>query len=174
MPADRIRKLIRDVPDFPKEGIVFKDITPVLQDAEAHAATIEWMAGQARDLGADLIAGPESRGFIYGSALALQLGVGFIPIRKPGKLPWKTRAVSYDLEYGTDTVEIHEDAAAVGQKVLIVDDLLATGGTMAACCELVEGLGAEVAGCLFVVELGFLNGIQKLAGRTTRSLLTYS
>ena len=173
MPADRIRALIRDVPDFPKEGIVFKDITPILQDPDAHAATIDWMAEQARDLGADLIAGPESRGFIYGSALALKLGLGFVPIRKPGKLPWKTRAVSYDLEYGTDTVEIHEDAASPGQKVLIVDDLLATGGTMAACCELVEGLGAEIVGCLFVVELGFLNGREKLGGRTNRSLLTY-
>lgn len=174
MSADRIRELIRDVPDFPKEGIVFKDITPILQDPDAYAATIEWMAEQARDLGADVIAGPESRGFIYGSALALKLGLGFVPIRKPGKLPWKTRAVSYDLEYGTDTVEIHQDAAAAGQKVLIVDDLLATGGTMAACCELVEGLGAEVAGCLFVVELGFLGGRAKLGSRTNRSMLTYA
>lgn len=174
MPVERIRKLIRDVPDFPKEGIIFRDITPVLQDAQAHAATIDWMAQQTVDLGASLIAGPESRGFIYGSALALRLGLGFVPIRKPGKLPWKTRAVSYDLEYGTDTVEIHEDAAQHGQKVLIVDDLLATGGTMAACCELVEGLGAQVAGCLFVVELGFLGGRAKLGDRTSRSLLTYA
>ena len=174
MPADRIRELVRDVPDFPKEGIVFKDISPILKDAEAHRATIQWMVEQARDLGANLIAGPESRGFIYASAVAADLGCGFIPIRKPGKLPWRTRAVTYDLEYGTDTIEIHEDAAAEGDRVLIVDDLLATGGTMGAACELVESLGATVAGCLFVIELDFLNGRDKLPDRTVRSLVRYS
>lgn len=174
MSADIIRNLIRDVPDFPKPGIVFKDITPVLSNAEAFGATLDWMAEQAKALGADVIAGPESRGFIFGAPLAQRLGLPFVPIRKPGKLPWKTRSVSYELEYGTDTVEIHEDAATDGQKVLIVDDLLATGGTMAACCELVEGLGASVAGCLFLIELGFLDGRQKLGARPARSLLTYA
>jgi len=173
MPADQIRALIRDVPDFPKPGIVFKDITPVLSDAAAFGAALSWMAEKARELGADVIAGPESRGFIFGAPLAQQLGCAFVPIRKPGKLPWKTRSVSYELEYGTDTVEIHQDAAAPGQKVLIVDDLLATGGTMAACCELVEGLGATVAGCLFLVELGFLDGRGRLGDRPGHSLLTY-
>lgn len=173
MPTERIRDLIRDVPDFPKEGIVFKDITPVLLDPEAFDSTIAWMAARADELGVDRVAGPESRGFIFGTALAQRLGCGFIPIRKPGKLPWRTRAVSYELEYGTDTVEIHEDAASSEHRVLLVDDLLATGGTMGACCELVEGLGATVAGCLFLVELGFLNGRAKLGERPAHSMVTY-
>lgn len=174
MSADQIRALIRDVPDFPKPGIIFKDITPILSDAQAFGATLDWMANQVEALGgADVIAGPESRGFIFGAPLAQRLGCSFVPIRKPGKLPWKTRAVSYELEYGTDTVEIHEDAAAPGQKVVIVDDLLATGGTMAACCELVEGLGASVTGCLFLVELGFLDGRGKLSNRPAKALLNY-
>ena len=162
------------MPDFPKPGIVFKDITPILKDAKAHEATIDWMAEQARELGADLVAGPESRGFIYASALAIKLGCGFVPIRKPGKLPWRTRARTYELEYGTDTIEVHEDAAAAGDRVLIVDDLLATGGTMEAACALVESLGAKVAGCLFIIELEFLNGREKLGGHAVRSLVNYS
>ncbi|MAG59007.1 MAG: adenine phosphoribosyltransferase [Planctomycetes bacterium] len=173
MPHARVQELIRDVPDFPKAGIVFKDITPLLADAPAMDAVIGWMAEQAQELGVDLVAGPESRGFIFGTALAMRLGCGFVPIRKPGKLPWKTRAVSYDLEYGKDTVEIHEDAAGPGQRVLLVDDLLATGGTMAACCELVGGLGASVAGCLFLVELGFLDGRGKMGDPEIRSMVTY-
>ena len=175
-PDERLRLIadrIRDVPDFPKPGILFKDITPLLADPQALRAATEALAAPYRNNRIDLVVGIEARGFIFGTAVAGLLDVGFVPIRKPGKLPWKTRAVSYDLEYGTDTVEIHEDAASPGQKVLIVDDLLATGGTMAACCELVEGLGAEIVGCLFVVELGFLNGREKLGGRTNRSLLTY-
>jgi adenine phosphoribosyltransferase len=173
MTPDRIRSLIRDVPDFPKAGIIFKDITPILKDGAAFNATIDWMANQARDIAVDSIAGPESRGFIFGAALALRLGVGFIPIRKPGKLPWRTRAQTYALEYGEDTVHVHEDAATNGERVLIVDDLLATGGTMGACCALLEGLGAQVAGCLFLVELGFLDGRSKLGQRDVRSLLDY-
>ena len=173
--SDDLKDFIREIPDFPKPGIGFKDITPLLRDAGAFSRSVTAIAGLCQDaeIEADVLAGPEARGFIFGAALAGHLNLGFIPIRKPGKLPWKTRAVSYDLEYGTDTVEIHEDAASPGQQVLIVDDLLATGGTMAACCELVEGLGAEIVGGLFVVELGFLNGREKLGGRTNRSLLTY-
>ena len=173
MKARHIRELIRDVPDFPKPGIVFKDITPVLADPEALRGTLELMAELAGPLNPEIIAGPESRGFIFGTGLASVMGLGFVPIRKPGKLPWRTRSVSYELEYGTDSLEIHEDAVFEGQRVIIVDDLLATGGTMAAACELIEGLRASVVGCLFLVELAFLKGRDRIAPRPAHSIIDY-
>ncbi|MGC6488651.1 MAG: adenine phosphoribosyltransferase [Planctomycetota bacterium] len=162
---------LRDVPDFPKPGILFKDITPMLAAPEAMTAATEQLAGL--EFGAiDKVAGIESRGFLFGVPLAMKLGIGFVPIRKPGKLPWKTHRVEYELEYGTDAVEIHQDAVQPGERVLIVDDLLATGGTMAAAADLVEACGAEVAGCAFVVELAFLQArASKLAGRPCASLI---
>lgn len=173
MSLDRVRSLIRDVPDFPKPGIVFKDITPVLSDPAATKAVLDKMEADARAMKAELVAGPESRGFLFGMPLACRLGVGFAPIRKPKKLPYKTRRASYQLEYGSDAVEIHEDAVRPGQRVVIVDDLLATGGTIGACCELVEGLGGRVAGCLFLIELVFLNGRARFPGREFRSVIQY-
>lgn len=162
---------LRDVPDYPKPGIVFKDISPLLQDARAFATCIDDLADLAAGLNATHIAGMESRGFLFGAPLAIKMGLGFLPIRKPGKLPWKTFAESYDLEYGQDTLEIHTDASAAGERVLLVDDLLATGGTAAASVKLVRRTGAEVVGCLFVVELGFLDGRKMLHGLDSRSLL---
>ncbi|MDP6929960.1 MAG: adenine phosphoribosyltransferase [Planctomycetota bacterium] len=163
---------LRDVPDFPKPGIIFKDITPLLADPKAFQECVDQL--QAMDWGApiDRIAGIESRGFLFGVPLAQALGIGFTPIRKPGKLPWRTQKVEYELEYGTDAVEIHEDGVGPGQRVLVVDDLLATGGTMAASCELVEAVGGVVAGCAVVVELGFLSGRDRLAPHTVGSLVT--
>ena len=163
---------LRDVPDFPKPGIIFKDITPLLADPKAFQECVDQL--QAMDWGApiDRIAGIESRGFLFGVPLAQALGIGFPPIRKPGKLPWRTQKVEYELEYGTDAVEIHEDGVGPGQRVLVVDDLLATGGTMAASCELVEAVGGVVAGCAVVVELGFLSGRDRLAPHTVGSLVT--
>lgn len=166
-----LASFLRDVPDFPKPGILFKDITPLLASPDAMAAATEQLA--ALDFGAvDKIAGIESRGFLFGVPLAMKLGVGFVPIRKPGKLPWKTRRVDYELEYGTDAVEIHQDAVGDGERVLIVDDLLATGGTMGAAAELVEACGAQVAGCAFVIELAFLKAREsKLGGRRCEALI---
>lgn len=169
-----IESLIRDVPDFPKEGIVFKDITPLLADADGFRTSIDAMAALLEGLEFDVIAGPEARGFIFGCPLALKMGKGFVPIRKKGKLPWKTVEESYALEYGEDTVQMHEDAVAPGQKVLLVDDLLATGGTMAACRRLVENQGAEVVATAFVIELGFLGGRKKLGdGLRIERLINY-
>jgi adenine phosphoribosyltransferase len=173
MDLRRLRELVRDVPDFPKPGIVFKDITPLLRDGPALASVIRGMAAQARALGATVVAGPESRGFLFGMGVALELGVGFVPIRKPRKLPYKTRSATYELEYGTDQIEVHVDAVGPGDRVVLVDDLLATGGTMSACCELMEALGAEVAGCLFCIELGFLKGRDRLPGRPVSSVIVY-
>ena len=170
---DSFQDRIRDVPDFPKPGIVFKDITPLLQDPHSFAATIDRMASDVKGHALDLVCGIESRGFLFGAALAKGLGKGFIPIRKPGKLPWKTASESYELEYGTDTIEIHVDAAPGGKRVLMVDDLLATGGTMSAACRLVERGKGEVVACLFVIELSFLKGRDRLAGRSVESLLIY-
>lgn len=164
---------IRDIPDFPKPGIVFKDITPLLGDAAAFDASILALAEPYRGERIDAVVGIESRGFIFGAAVARELGVGFVPIRKPGKLPADTIAVSYALEYGEDTVEIHTDAVQPGQRVLLIDDVLATGGTMAAACELIDKTGAEIVGLAFLVELGFLNGRDKLNGREIHSVLTY-
>ncbi|MEE2887862.1 MAG: adenine phosphoribosyltransferase [Planctomycetota bacterium] len=162
---------LRDVPDFPKPGIMFKDIAPLLADHGALTHCIDQMAAAVADLDIQRVAGIESRGFLFGTPLALKLGLGFTPIRKPGKLPAATTKYEYELEYGTDTLEIHNDGVAPGDKVLIVDDVLATGGTAQAACELVQMVGGEVAACVFLLELGFLSGRDKLIGRTVRSLI---
>ncbi|MEM9388743.1 MAG: adenine phosphoribosyltransferase [Pseudomonadota bacterium] len=170
---DDLARLIRDVPDFPKPGIVFKDITPLLADAAGLRLAIRTMADQIEDLQLDRIVGIESRGFIFGVPLALELGLGFTPARKPGKLPWRTQSQSYDLEYGQDTLEIHEDGVHPSDRVLVVDDLLATGGTMSATVGLVEALGARVVAVSVVIELAFLNGRERLPERRVESLLSY-
>ena len=157
-----IERFIRDAPDFPKPGILFKDITPLLQSPEGLKSSIDGLAGLVDPASYDLVCGVESRGFIFGTALAHALGKGFVPIRKPGKLPWKTDSESYELEYGTDTIEIHTDAVSAGQRVLMVDDLLATGGTMEAALKLVRKIGGEPVGCAFVIELLFLGGRARL------------
>jgi adenine phosphoribosyltransferase len=166
----RLRRTLRDVPDFPKPGIVFKDITPVLADPELFAAVISAMAAPFTDESITHVAGIESRGFIVGAAVAQRLRAGFIPIRKPGKLPWKTAGKDYALEYGTDRLEMHVDACTAGSRVLLVDDVLATGGTAAAACELIEGTGATVSGCSFLLSLVALRGSQRLSGRDVRSI----
>ena len=168
-----LQHLIRDVPDFPKKGILFKDITPLLGNAEGFAASIAGLADLVKGEKIDVVAGIESRGFILGAALALELGVGFIPIRKPGKLPAKTRKKSYALEYGTDSVEIHEDALKPGQRVLLVDDVIATGGTAKAAAELLEDIGGKLVGVAFLIDLSFLKGTEKLAGKKVFKLLTF-
>jgi len=162
---------IRDVPDFPKPGILFKDVTPLLANAEGLKSCLQLLGERAETFGADLIVGVESRGFIFGAALAAHLGVGFAPVRKPGKLPWRKLREDYTLEYGTDALELHEDAVT-GHKVLVVDDLLATGGTAAATGRLVARAGGELRGSLFVVELGFLSGRAALSGKVD-SLIVY-
>lgn len=164
---------IRDVPDFPKKGILFKDITPLLQNGKAFGEAIKAMADHYRREKIEAIAGIESRGFIIGTALALNLGVGFIPIRKPGKLPYKTVRKEYSLEYGKDAVEIHTDAVKKGQRVLLVDDVIATGGTAKAAAELIRDLGADLAGIAFLVELSFLKGAEKLKGEQLYSLIKF-
>ena len=164
---------IRDVPDFPKEGIVFKDVMPLIADAEYFRETILRLAEWARPREPDLILGAEARGFIFGAALAYELGAGFIAARKPGKLPWETVSATYELEYGTDSLEMHRDAVQPGSKVVVLDDVLATGGTAKAKVELVEGLGGTVAGVLFVIELTFLHGRERLAGHDVHSLIQY-
>ena len=171
--ADRLRASIRDIPDFPKPGILFKDITPVLADPALFRDTIAALANQWRAEKPDVVVGIESRGFIFGAPLALALETAFIPIRKPGKLPYKTMRVEYALEYGTDALEAHQDAVAGGQRVLIVDDVLATGGTAAAAAKLVSQLGGDVIGAAFLIELGFLNGRERLDTLQTRALITY-
>ncbi len=158
----QLDRFIRDVPDFPKKGVVFKDITPLLADARALGAAVEQLSAPYADSGVQVVTGIESRGFIFGSLVAQRLGAGFVPVRKPGKLPYKTVRQSYQLEYGSDAVEIHTDAIAKGQKVLMVDDLLATGGTMSAACNLVRKLGGQIVGVAFVIELCFLHGRDKL------------
>jgi adenine phosphoribosyltransferase len=163
MTIDELAALIRDVVDFPKKGIVFKDITPLLADGRAFRATVGHLAERAAAHRPDVIVAIESRGFVFGAAVAAQMGLGLVPVRKPGKLPWRTRRVEYALEYGTDALEMHEDALAPGRRVLIVDDLLATGGTAAATAKLATDAGAVVASCLFVIELGFLEGRARLA-----------
>ena len=165
--------LVRDIPDFPKSGILFKDITPILGSPEAFGEVIAALAEHAASLAPDLIAGIESRGFLLGAPVALALGVGFVPIRKAGKLPSQTEREEYELEYGTAIIEIHKDAISPGQRVLIIDDLLATGGTAAASVRLVEKLGGQVAGLSFLIELGFLPGREALSGYEIHSLLTY-
>jgi adenine phosphoribosyltransferase len=170
---DNLKKLIREVPDFPKPGINFYDITTLLLDPTGLEETIDALTEACRGLNIDTVIGVESRGFIFGAPLAYQLGVGFIPVRKPKKLPSDTVSVSYELEYGTDTLEMHKDAVGEGHNVLIVDDLLATGGTARAVVDLVEGVGGKVSALLFVVDLTFLNGRAKFAGHNVKSLISY-
>jgi adenine phosphoribosyltransferase len=170
---ENLKKLIREVPDFPKPGILFYDITTLLKDRSGLQAVIDVLKERYRNARADLVLGVEARGFIFAPALAYALGAGFVPVRKPKKLPARTVREEYQLEYGTDSLEIHEDAIQPGQNVLIVDDLLATGGTAAAVARLVERLGGKVAGLAFVVELDFLKGREKLAGYDVFSLLHY-
>ena len=168
-----LRELVRDVPDFPKPGILFKDITPILSDPDALEATIDAMAALARVHGATHIVGIESRGFILGTPVAHLLGLPFVPVRKPGKLPSETARVDYELEYGSDALEIHTDAFDQGARVVIIDDLLATGGTAEAACQLVEGRGATVASVLVLIELCFLEGAKRLAPHEVYSLIRY-
>ncbi|REJ77107.1 MAG: adenine phosphoribosyltransferase [Acidobacteria bacterium] len=168
-----LKKYIREVPDFPKPGINFYDITTLLQDARGLRETVDRFCWCFLDHQVDKVVGMESRGFLFAPVLACSLNAGFVPVRKPGKLPAKTVRHSYELEYGSDTLEMHEDAIRPGERVLIVDDLLATGGTAAATVELVRGVGGEIAGLGFVIELGFLPGRQKLAGHEVVSLITY-
>lgn len=169
--VDGLAKILRDIHDFPKPGIVFKDITPLLADPAALSLAVEFLTQPFRDRHVDLVVGAESRGFIFGTAVARNLSAGFVPIRKPGKLPYKTKRVEYALEYGTDAMEIHEDAISPGDSVLMIDDLLATGGTMAACCELVKSLGGNIVGVAFLIELTFLNGREKFSGMPIHSVI---
>ena len=168
-----LRSLIRDVPDFPKPGIVFKDITTLTKDPEGLRVAVDALADRFTDANVDLVVGIESRGFVFGAAVAYKLGVGFVPARKPGKLPAQTVSAAYELEYGTDAIEMHRDAIGQGQRVLIVDDLLATGGTAAAAVELVSGLGGEIVAIAFLIDLAFLRGRDKLAGYEVFSLIEY-
>jgi adenine phosphoribosyltransferase len=169
--VEGLAKMLRDVHDFPKKGIVFKDITPLLSDSAALSLAVEFLTQPFRDQHIDVVVGAESRGFIFGTAVARNLSAGFVPIRKPGKLPAKTRRVEYKLEYGTDAMEIHEDAIWQGAKVLMIDDLLATGGTMVACCDLVKSLGGEIAGVAFLIELCFLKGRDRFNGLPIHSVI---
>jgi adenine phosphoribosyltransferase len=168
-----LRPYIRDIPDFPRPGIVFKDITPLLLDPGAFDAAVRDLAAFARPLDVDLIVAAEARGFIFGGALARELGAGFVPARKPGKLPSETVRVEYALEYGRNALELHADALAGGTRVLVHDDLLATGGTTKAKIDLVERLGGVVAGCAYVIELAFLHGREALAGHEVHALVAY-
>jgi adenine phosphoribosyltransferase len=171
--ANKVKSLIRDVPNFPKKGILFKDITPVLKDSTTFSRIVAALEAYGRKRGTELVAGIESRGFLFGAAVAARLEVGLIPIRKAGKLPWKTVVQKYDLEYGKDTMEIHKDAIKKGQRVLVVDDVLATGGTLVGACKLVEKVGGKVAGTTCLLELTFLNGQKKLKGRDFYSIVQY-
>jgi len=170
---EHLKKLIREVPNFPKEGINFYDITTLLKDADGLKQTIDALAAEYEGEKIDTVIGVESRGFIFAAPLAYHLGAGFVPVRKPKKLPAECVSVSYDLEYGQDTLEMHKDAVGTGHRVLIMDDLLATGGTAKAVVDLVEGLGGEIVGLLFVVELDFLKGREKFNGYDVRSLISY-
>ena len=173
MTTDDLKALVRDVPDFPHEGIVFKDLMPLIGDAKAFHATVEHLAEWARPLEPDVILGAEARGFIFGGALAYELECGFVPARKPGKRPGEKIRATYELVYGSDSLEIHADAFGNGARVIVLDDVLATGGTAQAKVELVEQLGGEVVGALFVIELTFLHGRDKLAGTDVHALIAY-
>ena len=168
-----LNAFIRDVPDFPKKGILFKDITPLLGNGPAFSQAIEQLAKHYENADLQAIAGIESRGFIIGAALAMKMGLGFIPLRKPGKLPYKTKRREYSLEYGKDAIEVHEDAVKPGQKVLLVDDVIATGGTARAAADLLKEIGADLVGIAFLVELSFLKGLEKLKGEKVFSLLKF-
>jgi len=170
---DELKKLIREIRDYPKPGILFYDVTTLLKDSKGFHATVDKLCSHYEGKKVDIVAGIEARGFIFAPALAYRLGAGFVPVRKPKKLPWKATSVTYDLEYGTDTLEIHQDAVTPGQHVLMCDDLLATGGTACAAVNLVRKLGGEVIGAAFAVELSFLNGRSKLLGIDVFSLIQY-
>jgi len=170
---DDIMALIRDVPDFPEPGIVFRDLTPVLANGPALARVTADLARPYHNDGITAVAGMEARGFIFGALVAQALGVGFVPLRKPGKLPAAAHSVSYDLEYGSASLEMHTDAVGPGDRILLIDDLIATGGTAAASCELVNRAGADIAACAFVIELDFLNGRERLRGTPVHSLIHY-
>ena len=167
-----LEKYLRNIPDWPKKGILFRDITPLLADPEAFAAAVDALVADFADAGIEYVAAVEARGFIFGAAVARKLGVGFVPIRKKGKLPYKTETITYDLEYGTDTLEVHSDAVKSGALVLMVDDLLATGGTMAAACELIEKIGGQIAGISFLIELTDLPGRKKLTPYKTTTAIS--
>ena len=171
--AGKVSRTIRDIPDFPKEGIIFKDITPVLSDYRLMLGIIKHFHEVYHDRNIDVVVGVESRGFIFGVSLAMALGAAFVPARKPGKLPYDHISKEYELEYGTATLQMHTDAIRKGQRVLVVDDLLATGGTAAATCELIEELGGRVVSCAFVINLTFLNGSEKLGDVDIQSLVEY-
>jgi len=173
MTADDLRAKVRDVPDFPRPGIVFKDLMPLIADPASFRGSIDLLADWARPRQPDIILGAEARGFIFGGALAYTLGCGFVPARKPGKLPWQTVEATYDLEYGQDTLQIHADALGDGTRVIVLDDVLATGGTARAKIELVHRLGGTVVGALFVVELAFLHGRDRIEGVDVHSLISY-
>ena len=171
--VSQLRGLIREIPDFPTPGILFKDITPLLLDSHGLDAAVAGLAEAAALLGVDFVVAPEARGFILGAALARELGAGFVPARRPGKLPSETVRARYTLEYGINALEVHADALSGGARVLLHDDLLATGGTALALCELVEGLGGRVAACSFLIELSFLRGRERLAPREVQALIAY-
>lgn len=168
-----LKEKIRDIPDFPKQGILFRDITTLLKDGESFAWVVEELVDRYSGKKIDLVAGIESRGFIFGAALACRLNKGFVPIRKPGKLPAKTVSAEYALEYGSDRIEMHVDAVKAGDRVLLIDDLLATGGTMDAACNLVKDTGGDIVECAFVIELAFLNGRDRVKGVDVYSMVTY-
>ncbi len=168
-----LEKYIRSIPDWPKKGILFRDITPLLADARAFAAAIDVLCAGFTEADIDYVAAVEARGFIFGAAVAKKLRAGFVPIRKKGKLPFKTESITYDLEYGTDTLEVHSDAIGEGAKVLMVDDLLATGGTMATSCKLIEKIGATIVGITFLIELSELAGREKLSGYKVTAVISY-
>jgi len=173
MNSINLEKTIRDIPDFPKKGIIFKDITPLLQNPKAFRESVDKIWEKFKDENIDVVVSIESRGFIFGTAIAYKLGAGFVPVRKKGKLPFKTYQVTYELEYGTDTLEIHSDAVKEGQRVLIVDDLLATGGTAKAGAELIEKLKGKVVGMAFLIELTFLKGREKIKAFPVHALIKY-
>ena len=170
---DSLKSYIRDIPDWPKKGILFRDITPLLAAPQAFAAAIDLLSAGFADEGIEYVAAVEARGFIFGAAVAEKLGAGFVPIRKRGKLPFKTESVSYELEYGTDTLEVHSDAVENQAKVLMVDDLLATGGTMAAACKLIEKTGGQIVAIAFLIELSELAGRNKLHGYNIKTVISY-
>jgi adenine phosphoribosyltransferase len=168
-----LQSYIRSIPDWPKKGILFRDITPLLADPKAFAAAVDALCDGFTKTGIKYVAAVEARGFIFGAAAAEKLGIGFVPIRKKGKLPFKTESITYDLEYGTDTLQVHCDAVSKGSKILMVDDLLATGGTMAAACKLVEKIGGQIVAISFLIELSELRGREKLRGYDIKTVISY-